>query len=290
MMIKCKRYKPCKQALLPERSLEKTTIPIPRLHVYCLGKDNILGLPFMLLDFIDGKALINIDIPKLPDSDKRRLFAKPGDIYLQLFQQQFNYIGFNPSRLIAPNQVFHSAIDYIFMIHQALLDEFHLRRDSVCGESDARSYLYGLLNSRQFLMDWVKPEHNHGPFVLMHGDLRSANILVDDDLNIVSVLDWEWSHTIPLQMFVPPPWLSGCEVLGVLKEYNRLYYDILASVFESETRDVEYQYHLNSRNISKLPLSNLWKRKLGSWAIFIAHGLMQPLHFGNVYTDVIDPG
>ncbi|EFW18237.1 conserved hypothetical protein [Coccidioides posadasii str. Silveira] len=110
--------------------------------------------------------------------------------------------GFNPSRLIAPNQVFHSAIDYIFMIHQALLDEFHLRRDSVCGESDAHSSLYGLHNSRQFLMDWVKPEHNHGPFVLMHGDLRSANILVDDDLNIVSVLDWEWSHTIPLQMFV----------------------------------------------------------------------------------------
>nr|KMM66373.1 hypothetical protein CPAG_02712 [Coccidioides posadasii RMSCC 3488] len=167
MMIKRKQYKPCKQALLPEKKLSKFN------HIGALTLDS---------------------------NDKNWVFEHNRPLSILMNEQTL--AGFNPSRLIAPNQVFHSAIDYIFMIHQALLDEFHLRRDSVCGESDARSYLYGLHNSRQFLIDWVKPEHNHGPFVLMHGDLRSANILVDDDLNIVSVLDWEWSHTIPLQMFV----------------------------------------------------------------------------------------
>ncbi|KAI1992052.1 hypothetical protein LOZ51_003675 [Ophidiomyces ophidiicola] len=229
---------------------EKTTIPIPCLHGYSIGNDNILGLPFLLLDFIDGKMLVTVNIPTLPYNDQCLLFANLSDIYLQLFQHQFNHIGaltldstdenwvfeqnrplsilmndqtlggYNPCLLIPPNQVFHSTIDYILMIHHALLDDFHLRRGSVFSESDACSYLYDLYNSRQFLMEWVQPKYNHGPFVLMHGDLRSSNILVDDDLDIVSILDWEWSHTIPLQMFVPPSWLSGHEVIGILKEYN----------------------------------------------------------------------
>ncbi|OAX78043.1 hypothetical protein ACJ72_07653, partial [Emergomyces africanus] len=219
------------------------------------------------------------------DSDNENWVFKRNRPLSVLMNEQ-TLAGLNPCRYVGPNQVFHSTMDYTFMIHQAMLDDFHLRRDSIHSELDARAYLYGLYNSRQFLMQWVQPEHNHGPFVLMHGDLRSSNILVDDDLNIVSVLDWEWSHTIPLQMFLPPPWLTGFEVPGILRAYNRLAYDCLVDIFRGETADVEYQYC--RKPYLERPLFNLWKRASASGDIFIGLGLRQPLYFGNVYDAIID--
>jgi aminoglycoside phosphotransferase (APT) family kinase protein len=43
-----------------------------------------------------------------------------------------------------------------------------------------------------------------GPFVLVHGDLELFNLLVDDNMDIIAVLDWEWSRVVPRQFFIPP--------------------------------------------------------------------------------------
>ncbi|KKZ64017.1 hypothetical protein EMCG_01678 [[Emmonsia] crescens] len=296
---------------------EKTTIPIPRLHGYSINSENQLGLPFMLLEFIEGKPLFTVEVRKLPRPQKRELFAKLGDIYIQLFQHKFDRIGaltldakdenwvFDHNRplsvlmndqalagieprFIGPNQTFQSVMDYVYTIHQALIDDFYQGKDSIMNEEDAHSYLYSLHKSRQFLMEWVKPEHNHGPFILNHGDLRSANILVDDDLNILSVLDWEWSHTIPVQMFVPPSWLDGLELVGTAKMPSRLLYESSLFTLHMETRRREKKYHPECPSLDDLPLAKIWGETLESPAIFIALGLLQPLYFGNIYWSVLE--
>ena len=66
--------------------------------------------------------------------------------------------------------------------------------------------LYATHHIRKFVTEsWLDPALDCGPFVLMHGDLDIQNLLWDDDLNLVAVLDWEWSSVIPLQFLVPPP-------------------------------------------------------------------------------------
>ncbi|QSS51765.1 hypothetical protein I7I53_07186 [Histoplasma capsulatum var. duboisii H88] len=296
---------------------EKTTIPIPKLHGYSVNSNNQLGLPFLLLGFIEGKPLFTVKFRELPRAQRCELFSKLGDIYIQLFQHKFDRIGaltldskdenwvfahnrplsvlMNDQALagidppfVGPNHTFQSTIDFVYTIHQALLNDFHQGRDSIMGEADARGYLYSLHMTRRFLMEWVQPEHNHGPFILNHGDLRSANILVDDDLNILSVLDWEWSHTIPVQMFVPPSWLDGLELVGTAKMPGRLIYESELFNFRMETRRREIKYYPGCRTFDDLPLEKIWAKSLKSPAVFIALGLLQPLYFGNIYWSVIE--
>jgi hypothetical protein len=51
----------------------------------------------------------------------------------------------------------------------------------------------------------VSTDFDGGPFILMHGDLNQQNILVDNDYNITGIIDWEWSTTVPFQLFAMPP-------------------------------------------------------------------------------------
>ncbi|KAH8587053.1 hypothetical protein B0O99DRAFT_694161 [Bisporella sp. PMI_857] len=48
-----------------------------------------------------------------------------------------------------------------------------------------------------------------GPFALVHGDLE---LILDGDMNIVSVLDWEWSRVVPASSSNHPLWLSSAAI------------------------------------------------------------------------------
>lgn len=75
----------------------------------------------------------------------------------------------------------------------------------------------------------IAPAWNRGPFVLAHSNLRPSNIIVDEDLNIQGIIDWEWAGTIPRKLFMPPTWLVGerpCFVAGT--NYGREYAEFYA--------------------------------------------------------------
>lgn len=46
-------------------------------------------------------------------------------------------------------------------------------------------------------------------FCLCHPDLRADNIIVDDELRICGVIDWEFSVTVPRHLLLPPSWITG---------------------------------------------------------------------------------
>ncbi|EEP80426.1 predicted protein [Uncinocarpus reesii 1704] len=73
--------------------MEKTTIPIPRIHSYSITGDNILGLPFLIIEYIDGNTLYSIKLSALERKKRRHLYAQISDIYIQLYRQKFDRIG-----------------------------------------------------------------------------------------------------------------------------------------------------------------------------------------------------
>lgn len=46
-------------------------------------------------------------------------------------------------------------------------------------------------------------------FFVEYPELRPGNILVDDELNICSIIDWEYTASVPECAFVPPIWITG---------------------------------------------------------------------------------
>lgn len=136
-----------------------------------------------------------------------------------------------------------------YFTHVANNDWRHLRNqlNSVDDEDDARKkYLHwSVLES--LIPRFVIPRHDKGPFKLICDDFGPANMIVNNaqDLEIVSVIDWEWSYTGPLQLFWSPPrWLlmqspnTWSESDERLTEYNR-YLDMYLRILEDE----EDAYH-----------------------------------------------
>ncbi|EEQ85990.1 uncharacterized protein BDCG_09259 [Blastomyces dermatitidis ER-3] len=300
---------------------EKTTIPIPRLHGYSIhGDDNVLGLPFMLMEYTEGKTLAGVVLPDLEKSTREHLYTQLADVYIQLYHQQFDRIGaltldendenwifannrplsvdINDqevggfdfcSRFLPPQQTFTSAIDYVYLIFRLIYNDYSRCPDSIMGEEDAQHYRYSIWAGQGVVMNWVKPKYNHGPFILMHGDLRPPNIVVDDNFNITSILDWEWSHTLPVQLFaVPPYWLTNLQVVQIAEPLLAFPFMIAARDFiNSVCEHVHTSYNPHRQLRSELPVVKVWRQQAYEDQA-IAHGLLKPHSFGNVYCHALD--
>ncbi|KAM0741879.1 hypothetical protein ACQRIT_002056 [Beauveria bassiana] len=118
------------------------------------------------------------------------------------------------------------------------------------GEKTARRELFVAHSLQKYFT--VPDAVNNGPFVLHHPDLLLGNIIVNDDMEIQGIMDWEFANVVPLPLFVPPLWAMGSDSVwltsyfwseityGILrgdryrtfrKEWDRLNPDILATMY-----------------------------------------------------------
>lgn len=82
------------------------------------------------------------------------------------------------------------------------------QRNSVNDSDDARrKYILGKRDKTA--PHFVPKDHDSGPFKLICDVFRPGNILFrEDTLEILAVMDWEWTYAGPYQfLFSPPPWL-----------------------------------------------------------------------------------
>ncbi|KAF4472819.1 phosphotransferase enzyme family [Fusarium albosuccineum] len=122
--------------------------------------------------------------------------------------------GLQPSQVLARYSgggPLRSASQYISLLHDIADDAFARSRSSIL-ENDGigEEYLYHLRSFRKHVDDWrTESGDDHGPFVLVHVDFQLFNLLANDQVSIVSILDWEWSRVVPRQFFKPPLWLHA---------------------------------------------------------------------------------
>jgi hypothetical protein len=78
---------------------------------------------------------------------------------------------------------------------------------------------------------FIRTEYRDGPFFLTLTDLHRSNIWVDEQWNIQTIIDLEWACSQPVEMQLPPYWLTSKAVDG---------FDEPESVAELETLLKEY--------------------------------------------------
>jgi len=82
------------------------------------------------------------------------------------------------------------------------------QRNSVDDIYDARRKYILRQRVKNLIPYFVAPEYDSGPFKLLCDDFHPGNILVNNDMEVVAVIDWEWTYAGPYQfVYSPPPWL-----------------------------------------------------------------------------------
>ncbi|KAK7429709.1 hypothetical protein QQZ08_003735 [Neonectria magnoliae] len=235
---------------------EKTTIPIPKIHAYALGDSSEPLSSFVILDYVEGQELSSAQLKTLSDEQRTRLYTSLADIHIQLRRLEFPSIGcltrgtdgfevckktvtidinmqeledLQPSKIQASyygdSGLLTSANDYVEMLLETAYNAFVEGRSSVLEEDEGEDALYHLHLFRQYSEGWVDRRLDRGPFVLIHGDLEPFNLIVNKEMDIISLLDWEWSRVVPRQFFKPPLWLGNPDTTKLA--YNFVYQDYL---------------------------------------------------------------
>lgn len=281
---------------MPRLVGERTKIPIPRVIAHATGDESKPIHTFLILSYIHGQVLDTTKLRELAAKQKQTLYESLADIYVQLRRLEFSSIGCltrnqnatvvrprtvfttdtneqqitgrSPSRIQEkyiqdPENGLRSGVDYTRM----LLDLADNGMQSLAEVTP--EHLFNMNIFREHTLGWLKPEFDQGPFVLSHGDFDGRNILVDEAYNIVAVLDWEWSHTVPLQFFTPPLWLktTRMQTMANLPFYNYALreYDVFLEVVRSRENA--------AFSDDKISLADEWDMAKPNGGFFVPHAL-----------------
>lgn len=107
------------------------------------------------------------------------------------------------------NETYSTSCDYFKALAQLHIDHLkHQRNDAVGSEIDCRRkyvarHLFQRLSRQRKL---ASSTFTNGPFKLWCDDLRPSNILLDANMQIVGVVDWEFTYAAPAEFSFAPPW------------------------------------------------------------------------------------
>lgn len=221
---------------------KRTSIPIPQVHAY--GESTVLikgsTTPFMIIDCIPGRPLDRNIYLNATEEQRRRLFQDLVKIMSELRRLEFPAAGsllakagdvcspiVGSALSISANELqrygkgygdagpFSTATQYIAYRYRVLSETYQLPTADASLDS-IMSELFASDSVSEQITKLLDPHWDHGPFVLAHQVLRHDNIIIDeDDFRIRGVEDWEFTGTVPRQLFTPPPWITGHDCAGI---------------------------------------------------------------------------
>ena len=201
--------------------LETTKVPAPRVFGYGIAenKKNKVGVSYILMEEMAGETW-NLQGPCgkrfADDKDKERVWNGLADILIELQRHPFSKAGSllpgpSPSEPIvsavaserflvqSPSGPFDTASDYYtsFMEQNiALIADGQLFTSFPVNAYLVFSYLKSQIQALA-----AKPNHNPmettEQFYIKHVDDKGDHLMVDEELNIVGIIDWQMARVVP---------------------------------------------------------------------------------------------
>jgi len=154
------------------KALESTTVPVPKMLAYC-DDANVIGRPFYLMEYIQGRGLVDQSLPNLEHSQRLAIYAEMNRVISDL--HAVDYVGAGLENFGKQGSYFSRQI---------------ARWTRQCQESKLP-----ICQEMRNLMDWL-PEHipSDDETSLVHGDFRLDNLIFHPtEPKVLAVLDWELS-------------------------------------------------------------------------------------------------
>ncbi|KND88481.1 hypothetical protein TOPH_06888 [Tolypocladium ophioglossoides CBS 100239] len=239
--------------------LERNTrIPVPHIRAY--GRDAKLtktgtgAQMFLISHLIPGKPLAKKDLFEAPEENRRKFYSQLIDILAELRKLEFPSIGslmpnpdgsLNPvlgpvmsmtaNSFRQPLPIFTSAKDYMARQFKIVEDQYRPPVEDL-SPGDFEHEVFALHRLENYFCQVIDTNLENGPFVLHHLDLRSPNTIVDENLQIQGIIDWEFSGTVPLQLFTPPSWITAHDSAWTKEEMHAEFRGVLDDKSKTDSR------------------------------------------------------
>ncbi|KAI5459506.1 phosphotransferase enzyme family protein [Mariannaea sp. PMI_226] len=267
--------------------------PVPMRYVQRRNILHSLGPGFLLLSEARGEKLSSSWMKHCNDKTYReRLFRGLARVSLSLNATPFSRIG---SMLLRPDgsiglcnrplnlyfqmlenegvpsdiprhRTYAEVESYLSDLLSLQDNKIRYQPNAVHDQEDGQMQLAALTALRATMHHFIRPEFRDGPFFCTLTDLHRQNIFVDKDWNIQTIIDIEWTHSLPIEMQLPPYWLTSRPVDGfedpeAIAEYEAVLEEYLA-IYEAEEK------RRNGLVIQALIKRDVWQR--GSFWYFNA--------------------
>jgi acyl-CoA dehydrogenase len=153
-------------------ALTKTNVPVPNMLAYC-EDESIVGTPFFLMSYIDGRTFTDQSLPGLRKEDRAAIYAEMNRVLAAIHDVDYQGLG---------------------------LDSFgkpgnYFSRQVGRWSRQVQESTIPIPAALKKLMDWLPlniPIDDET--TLVHGDFRLDNMIFDHNENkVIGVLDWELS-------------------------------------------------------------------------------------------------
>ncbi|KAH7090024.1 hypothetical protein BKA62DRAFT_726617 [Auriculariales sp. MPI-PUGE-AT-0066] len=231
---------------------ERTTIPVPTVYSWSDSTKNELGFPYVLSSAILGQTAEGFELPTLENRPDvipqhkleafQRFCKSLAKVHLELSRITFDKLGsvyFDPkdaTKYVADRK--HTKTLNLMKQHRSS-PENHLKA------------AFTVWLHRQLLISIANAEEGSSSFMFSHGDLRYANIMVDESGEIIGIIDWDLAGSVPKHNFAA----QLREHVQILFPYETRcgpHYSIYHAALVEEEKTQPDHHHVQSLTVSEL--------------------------------------
>lgn len=186
------------------KALEQTDVPLA--HMYCFCEDpEVVGTPFYVMEFVDGRILWDPALPELDASGRRALYDELNRVVAVLHKVDYRAVGLEDYG--RPGNFFGRQINRWTRQYQASATE--------------------MIPAMDRLIEWLPAHIPAGDeTTIFHGDLRLDNMIFHPhEPRVLALLDWELStlgHPLADFAYHALPWRLTSEQFRGMADKNPL--------------------------------------------------------------------